>query len=414
MRVLWVSGRQFSDSEEMQSGVWLKALAIEIVNHSNIVLGNVTTVRGINLVKRSDLGCINQWMLPHRNLNRKSEYAQSLKEFTKILGEFKPDILQIWGSENPLKILPFDKCISTVKLFTLQGVLGSIAPCVLRGISFSEILFTIGLREIIKQESLIHEMISFKREGRIERMMLNRADYVLVQSEWTLSQVFNYAPEKFIFKTDRALRSEFYSATKWFEFEHTKPIIYTTSKGYSLKGFHVLLKALALVKQQIPDIEVRVVGRLDTRRFLADGYSRLLTRLISRLGLADNISWLGSLDANHIITNLQEASVFVHTTCVESYSLALAEAMCIGTPSVLSYAGAMPELALDGRDALFFTPFDFHRCAYLLIRILKEKDLAINLSHNAANRSASRKSGKEIVDQQVVIYEEIVMRQTKQ
>ncbi len=82
--------------------------------------------------------------------------------------------------------------------------------------------------------------------------------------------------------------------------------------------------------------------------------------------------------------------------------------MSVGTPSVVSFAGAMPELAENNKEALFFTPGDYKQCAHLIIKLLSDHDLALRISQNAIKRSAQRELKTDVASNQIEIYKEII------
>ena len=118
--------------------------------------------------------------------------------------------------------------------------------------------------------------------------------------------------------------------------------------------------------------------------------------------------FLGALDAGQISENLLSASVFVHPSFIESYSLSVAEAMIVGVPSVISYAGAMPELAVDGESALYYPSGDAVLCAERICRILDSDELAQKLSKNARDIALRRNSHDKGVQRQLEIYHEVL------
>jgi glycosyltransferase involved in cell wall biosynthesis len=328
--------------------------------------------------------------------------------FEQAVKEFNPDIIHVWGSENPFKLLPFQAIKNIPVLLTIQGVLGSIGETILKGLSFREVASTVGLREILTNSSLLAIRRSFIKETLIEQQMLRAADFIETQSDWTDSQIMPINSSARFFRTQRVLRDSFLHCSKWLSFEHSKPVIYTASWGYSLKGLHILINALAIVRDVFPDVELRIAGAVGRHDWLGDGYLRLILRMIRKHRLEQNVVWLGAIDSNEIGINLQQASVFVSTSFVESYSLTLAEAMCIGTPSVISYAGAMPELALPEREALFFSPGDYKRCANQIIKLLKNVNLALELSSMSVKRSKERERDVDVVEMQTKTYKEIL------
>ena len=409
MRILWVSLRIFDDTEEKQTAVWLKALANKLVSSPEIILANVSCKSGITELTACDYKTIKQWAFPFDKYNKR-RYPSKLTQqrFKYVVSIFNPDIIQVWGSENYFKLLPFDTKYPGIKVLTMQGVLESIAPNILLGMNIKELISTIGFREFLTQRSILTTRHSFVKGGIIENEMIRASHFIITQSNWTDSQISQINPNAKLYRTHRVLRQNFIECKKWSCFEHNTPILYSAAVGYSLKGLHILIKALAIVKKQYPNVELRLAGATGRRDFLGEGYFRMILRMIKSYELESNIIWLGPLSADEIIINLQKASVYINPSFVESYSIAFAEAMSVGTPGVISFAGAMPELADNNKEALFFTPMDFNRCAYLIVQLLSNKELSIMISENAIARSEKRNISVDILNEQLEIYNDIM------
>lgn len=409
IKVLWVSARKFDEEKESRSGVWLKALAEQMCELTSIELGNITCSNSVVDIMSYDFNGIRQWVFPYEKLDKNGLPSEKIrKHFQSIVADFNPDILQIWGSENPLGLLPFEIETAGIKVLTMQGVLSSISSVVYSGLSFREILRTIGLRELYFRKGVFFDKYSFNKSGMVERRMIQKCKVIVTQSEWTESQIKLFNPSAKFFRTNRALRKEFLDAEKWRSFQHSEPILYSAAVGYSIKGLHVLIRALAELKVSFPNIRLRLAGASGRKDIFGIGYFRFIDQLIKKFDLEDNVIWLGAISADTIVRELQSASVFVNPSFIESYSLTLTEAMYIGTPSVVSFAGAMPELADNNKEALFFTPGDYKRCAYLIGKLLVDQKLSNYISLNAIQKAQSRNTQGEIVSRQLEIYKEIL------
>lgn len=408
MKVLWISLRLFDQNDEKQTAVWLKALAIKLSKIPGLQLGNIS--KSQNELKRCDFDSIQQWALPNFSIDKNGLPPQNIKNiYSEILNDFKPDIIQVWGSENPLKLLPFIIEYPAAKVLTMQGVLGSIADKSLIGLSYKDVLKTIGIREIINRQNIYSVAKSFNEDAKLEAEMVKRSDFIITQSNWTESQIRHLNNKAKYFRVQRELRSDFINAEKkWTDFHHEKPIIYSAAVGYTLKGLHIIVKALSIVKLYYPNVELRLAGAIGRTDWLGDGYLRLILKYIKSNGLENNVTWLGAISSKDIILNLQQSSVFVNPSFVESYSMVVAEAMSIGTPSVISYAGAMPELAEDKKEALFFTPGDFKQLAFCINSLLKDMNLSSKISVAAQERSNLRLNKMDNALEQYTIYKEIL------
>ena len=105
---------------------------------------------------------------------------------------------------------------------------------------------------------------------------------------------------------------------------------------------------------------------------------------------------------------MQKTHVMIHSSFVESYSLALAESMVVGVPSVVAWSGAMPELAQDGKEALFYSPTDYRRCAWLVCRLVDNVELAESVSSLARKRGLERNTTSSVVEHQVECYRRVI------
>jgi len=409
MRILWITSKYLSHTEDRNSGVWVKSLGVLLAKNPGIKLMSITVDKNLSIPEFNEYENILQWKIPLKRVNKKGyPDAKAQYFFYKIVNSYSPDIIHIWGSENPLRLFPFDSKIPGKKVLAMQGVLSSIAPVVWAGLRFRDVLSTLGLREIITRNGVFFDRKSFAWAGEMEIKMIKKSEFIITQSAWTESQIKHFNPSAVLYRIERPLRLEFLSAAKWSAFEHPQPIIYSAAIGYSIKGLHVLIEALKIVKNNIPSVMLHLAGGVGRLDFLGDGYLRWIRRLIEKYRLERNVVWLGAISANDIIKQLQHASVFVNPSFIESYSLALSEAMYIGTPSVVSFAGAMPELADNNVEALFFSPGDYKRCADLIETVLTNETVAKKLSQNAIQRAKKRNNSIEVANRQIDIYRDIL------
>ena len=134
------------------------------------------------------------------------------------------------------------------------------------------------------------------------------------------------------------------------------------------------------------------------------GYAKYLTDLIKKEGLENHVSSLGILDAARVATELRRANVFVLPSFIENSPNSLAEAMLIGTPSVVSFTGGVPSMVKDGESALCFTPGDSAVLADQIRSIFLDTGLATALSVCARETGLARQSRDKIVGEMIDIY----------
>lgn len=102
------------------------------------------------------------------------------------------------------------------------------------------------------------------------------------------------------------------------------------------KALDVLLEAFALLRRRNRRVRLRIIGRGPTE--LA------LRRLAASLGIEDAVRFDGFVPADEMPRLLSEFHIFASTTRIETFGVAVAEAIAAGRPIVASDSGALPEL----------------------------------------------------------------------
>lgn len=403
LRVLWISAFVFKDEDESGSGVWQKTLFKELATIKQLELANIGPSTNSEYEESIFIEC-KQWALPRKKVTKGLPESDVVKMYEEIIEGYRPDVVHVWGSENFLKFLPFSNKFSYKKLLVMQGVLSSMSKYIFAGMSSKEAILSLGFREIVKGHSLFWEERSFKEHSMIEERMLLNCDYSIVQSEWTSNQVKWINPMLSQSKVNRKLRPEFLNCDQWSGENRADPIILASCVGYSFKGLHVLIKAVAILKKFFPAVKLHLAAAKPRMGLLGSGYFNFIHRLIRTHQLEDNIVWKGRLSAKELVKELQESSVFVQPSFVESYSVALAEAMSVGTPCAVSYAGAMPELAKKDEEALFFQPGDYVGCAGAMFSLLSDHSEAERIGNAAYLRAKKREKELDLKEIHLDVY----------
>lgn len=408
MRVLWLSNAILFNGDRGDTGTWLAAMAHRLVALGGVTLGNISSGNVARLTSQ-DCGAIKQWIVPEVVPSSRDGLPSRrvVADILKAVDEFSPEVVHVWGTESYWGLLTARKLIDRPSLLEMQGLELSIARVFNGGLSFREQLACIGLKELLRKSSIFDGKRRFENWGVFEKEMISSHHSISTQSRWMEAQVEAIKGSGNTFRVDRVLREPFYKSPPW-QFSG-KPVVFC-SAAYSgpFKGLHVAIRAVAIVKDRLPDIQVHIAGTHQRNGIRRDGYIAWVSREIKSLGIEHNVQWLGPLSAIQIVEELRRCSAFVLPTFIESYSVALAEAMMLGVPAVASYTGGIPCLCKDEESALFFTPGDEVMCAYQLERLLTDRQLAVRLSRTARAIATERNGPEKIVSRQFEIYRQVI------
>jgi len=145
------------------------------------------------------------------------------------------------------------------------------------------------------------------------------------------------------------------------------------------KGHTTLIDAAPRILVACPDVQFLLVGALENPPYQDELQARITER-----GLAGRVRFTGWQPNVHETMRAMDAIV-VGTTTPEPASLALMEAMAVGTPLVATRTGGTPEIVSDEETGLLFAPGQADQLADRIIRILTDSTLSRTLS--AAGRA---------------------------
>ena len=147
------------------------------------------------------------------------------------------------------------------------------------------------------------------------------------------------------------------------------------------KGHHVLLDAFVLVRRELPDARLLLVGSGELMGELQDR--------VRNLGLEGSVEITGPVP--EVWPELARGHVFALASTTEAFGIAIVEAMAAGLPVVASDVGGIPELVEVGVTGELFPPGDSAALAAHLIRILAAPDLRSRMSDAARAAAAGRR-----------------------
>jgi glycosyltransferase involved in cell wall biosynthesis len=364
---------------------------------------------------RSDYRQVRQWIYPANAVLDRDHLPSSslLRSIVAAVEDFAPDLIHHWGTEGFWGLLSARGLLKQTALLEIQGIKGLCVDDFYGGLTFSERLRCIGIKEILKCRTMRSDRCDFARWGIVEDEIIRGHRFVDVHSNWVRSHIETLKPGARLFWTDRILRAPFYTADCWEA--HDRPTLFCTAAYSSpFKGLHVAIRALGLLRKRFPGVRLRIAGAHQRSGIRQDGYMRWIGRLIRQLKLDESVEWLGPLNAEQLVPELRNAAAAVIPTFVESYCVAFVEAMSIGLPVAVAYTGGTGHLGKDEETCLFFVPGDEAMCAYQLERLLTNRELALRLSQESRKIASVRNDSRRIVEQQLEIYRQVAEAEKRQ
>lgn len=159
---------------------------------------------------------------------------------------------------------------------------------------------------------------------------------------------------------------------------------------YPPKNFGNILRALALIKDEIPH-KLLVVGEERWR-------SSVDIQLIDELQLGSHVQFTGWVEHADLPAIYNQAKLFVFPSLYEGFGIPLLEAMACGCPVLTSKTGSPPEVVDDA--ALLVDPSNPNEIAEGIIRLINNEGARDALIQSGLERAASfswEKTAREVL-----------------
>ena len=156
----------------------------------------------------------------------------------------------------------------------------------------------------------------------------------------------------------------------------------TISRFVEKKGIEYALLAVADCVDEHPELDYRLIGSGPRR----ERYETL----IMRLGIEDNVTFLGSVSDETLIKELDRASAFVLPCVVakdgdrDGIPVALMESMAMETPVISTYVSGIPELIENGENGFLCPERSVQEISSAMHKCISQKT---SLIHEEARRT---------------------------
>ena len=408
MRVLWfsVTPSLFNPySNGHNGGGWIASLEQIVRQNNDITLGVAFYFGNDHKVYEKD--GVRYYTLP---VDSRSMIAKALKpesenerinRYLEIIEDFKPDVIQIFGSENDFGLICEHTDIPVV--IHIQGSLppyhNALYPI---GMNRYDFIFGKGLtwrRRFIGWRS----EPAFRRNARREEKILRNCHYFMGRTEWDHNLVKLYNPSASYFHCEEALRDSFIASNKsWQGFSKVKPIITSVISTPWYKGADLILKTARLLKDNSAiNFEWQVYGVSDIRFF---------ERKYGIKAAEVNVKVMGSVDKDTLVNALCLSSCYVHPSYIDNSPNSLCEAQYLGVPVLATNVGGISSLVKDGETGLLVPANDPYTLASLIIMVKNDAGFAIELGRNARETARCRHNPLSIGTNLVDIYKRILQQ----
>jgi len=419
MRILWTVNlipSELANALKIPSGVlggWVESMAGQLRNRSDIELA-IACKANPEQKFQLEISGIRYYSLSYA---AKTTLEELELQCSQIVEDFKPDLIQIEGTEflHAKAMLNRGKAQNIPTVVSMQGILNGQYQYQCGQLPMDDMMFSTSLTKIFAAWILhLRKRLWYKPRMKPEREIIEQAEYILGRTTWDRAHTYAINPKAKYYACNRVLREPFYQ-TDWNIEKMERHSIYVGNGYFALKGLHFVIMALPQLIREYPDVKLYVAGykpyeSKDKRSFFKKGYAAYLKKLVRDLQVEEHIEFTGPLKAEQVAEKLAAVNVYVLSSAVENSPNTLGEAMMVGTPCVASYVGGVPDMAVDGEEALHYRNDDPALLAWKVKCIFDNDELALKLSKQGREKALETHDAKKNAKQLVRVYQEILSR----
>jgi glycosyltransferase involved in cell wall biosynthesis len=174
---------------------------------------------------------------------------------------------------------------------------------------------------------------------------------------------------------------------------------------YIHRRFEDIIDAIAILLRRGIKTELAVVGDFRHKRMARGYYERLLKRAKDR-GVSSRVKFLGAVSDKEQERLYAESDIFVSAAHLQTWGLAVFEALSSGLPAVISKTIGAAEVLTDGENVLFTEPGKPESLADAVARLVTDGALYVKLSESGRAFVSARISWRRYAEAMLALCRE--------
>lgn len=390
MRILWftpTSSQYDKGSHYYHGGGWVESLEQTFREHSHVQLGISFFHDKDHLKKES--GTVTYYpiqKIQKRNLTKlitnwscKIETGTYLKKSLEVINDFKPDVIQVFGTEGSFPEIQHYTEVPVV--IHLQGLIN---PCnnafYPPGINnYNLLTYLPFFKNHVLGNSLVFDKKRFEKQAEKELGYFKKSSYLIGRTYWDKTISSLLAPQATYFHVDEILRSSFYEASPWTPKQHNRLRIISTLSSSIYKGIDLVLKTAFLLQKTYGNIfEWHIIGLHGDNKLV-----RFFEYSLKKSFKDCNVSFVGVLSQSDLIKSLQSADIFIHPSYIDNSPNSVCEAQMLGMPVISCNVGGTSTLIEHGQNGILVPANAPYELAHSIISLTKDKNMQAQLGAQA-------------------------------
>lgn len=177
-------------------------------------------------------------------------------------------------------------------------------------------------------------------------------------------------------------------------------------------GIDTLINAFALILKNLanthPDIEKKLILRI-----VGEGpQEKELKKLVKQLHINNRVEFIGRVDSKNVPNELDKFDIYVALSRLdsESFGVAIIEAGAAGRPVVVSDAGGLPEVVIDGTTGFVIPRENPKEAANAITKLVLDRHLRVDMGEAGKKHVSEKYEWSKCIDIMIALYKDTIVK----
>lgn len=326
----------------------------------------------------------------------KRKWKEYVELFNSVVKDFKPDIIEFFGTEFHYGLLA-----EHIEIPCIVHIQGIITPCLNAYFPPGFSLFNYCLQDWNPHRiySRYQSYLWYKRQAFREQYIYAHVHNYMGRTKWDKHVTSILNPQAKYFYCGEILRDVFYEEGK--RLIPKRLTITSTISSPLYKGYDLILKTAYILKKQLKlDFDWNVYGNIDGWKYQEN--------IVNIKHQDVNVILRGSRSALELKNTILNSTCYFHPSYIDNSSNSVCEAQILGCPVVATNVGGEESLIEHGRTGYLIPANDPYEGAYYIELLYRDVEKNLRIGKNCRNEALIRHDKETIVKELINIYDFII------
>jgi Glycosyltransferase len=409
MKILLLARQIVDDNETFVTAGWIQSLILAMQEDTDWQIGFVCLTEGessfseegnLSIYKVNLRRSRNPFYRVWQNLRGKVDNNKWATDYLKVVEEYQPDIVHVFGTESFIvDILPQirQKVVIHIQGFAFfcSNVFGMSQPTLFR--------YSFRLIDYLKGHTQLQVDRVFKNMATRELAAFRHIEYCMGRTNWDKKIIKDINSNIRYFHVEEILRPQFYDAKPWkYNKSDTLRLISVLSPSL-YKGFDLILKTAEILKEQSINFRWEVCGTSED--------DNVVYFFENQLGLCHkelNISCVGKVAVGDLIDKMRNSDIFIHTSYIDNSPNSVCEAQMLGIPVIATNVGGVPSLIENDETGILVPINDPYSLVSKILDLYEDEIRTNRISEESRKVAFTRHDRATVMKRLSEVYEEVL------